>query len=139
MPDTKDDMKVIIFGATGNIGAALVRKALDNGLDVTLFVRNPSKLQRLGPELVGKAKASCRSSQCDNAAQSADAEHVPPIQVIEGDATDQQAVGAAMRGHGAAINTAGLASGSSNAAFRTICKSLLCFVVCCCLRKEIVL
>jgi len=37
-------MKVLIFGASGKTGQHLVRQALDNGHQVTEFVRNPDKL-----------------------------------------------------------------------------------------------
>ena len=37
-------MKITIFGATGQTGELLVRKALLRGHNVTAFVRNPSKL-----------------------------------------------------------------------------------------------
>lgn len=37
-------MKLIIFGATGKIGRHLVEQALEQGHDVTAFVRTPEKL-----------------------------------------------------------------------------------------------
>ena len=37
-------MRVLIFGATGGTGLALVSQALARGHDVTVFVRSPSKL-----------------------------------------------------------------------------------------------
>ena len=37
-------MKLTIFGATGTIGKQLVKQALDDGHSVTVFVRDPSKL-----------------------------------------------------------------------------------------------
>lgn len=36
--------KIVIFGASGNTGLATVSKAVDKGLEVTAFVRDPSKL-----------------------------------------------------------------------------------------------
>ncbi|XP_053213001.1 flavin reductase (NADPH)-like [Panonychus citri] len=36
--------KIVIFGATGNTGLATVAKAIEKGLEVTAFVRDPSKL-----------------------------------------------------------------------------------------------
>jgi putative NADH-flavin reductase len=35
--------KIIVFGATGGTGLQLVKQALDKGLSVTAFVRNPAK------------------------------------------------------------------------------------------------
>jgi putative NADH-flavin reductase len=37
-------MNVVVFGASGRTGIPLVQQALDAGLDVTAFVRTPSKL-----------------------------------------------------------------------------------------------
>ena len=37
-------MKVIIFGATGGIGKWVLKHALDEGHEVTAFVRNPKKM-----------------------------------------------------------------------------------------------
>lgn len=37
-------MKVTVFGATGKIGALVVRRLLEDGHDVTAFVRSPAKL-----------------------------------------------------------------------------------------------
>ncbi|MFW2403214.1 MAG: NAD(P)-dependent oxidoreductase, partial [Gammaproteobacteria bacterium] len=36
--------RVLIFGATGGTGKHLVRQALDRGMHVTAFVRDPTKL-----------------------------------------------------------------------------------------------
>ena len=38
-------MKVIVFGATGGTGNLVVQQALENGFDVTAFVRNPAQLK----------------------------------------------------------------------------------------------
>ena len=38
-------MKVIVFGATGGTGNLVVQQALENGFEVTAFVRNPEKLK----------------------------------------------------------------------------------------------
>ena len=38
-------MRIAIFGATGTIGQQATRQALDAGMTVTAFVRNPSKLE----------------------------------------------------------------------------------------------
>ena len=37
-------MKVAVFGATGKIGALVLRRLLDDGHEVTAFVRSPGKL-----------------------------------------------------------------------------------------------
>ena len=37
-------MKVTVFGATGKIGALVVRRLLEDGHEVTAFVRSPAKL-----------------------------------------------------------------------------------------------
>ena len=37
-------MKVTVFGATGKIGALVLRRLLDDGHEVTAFVRSPRKL-----------------------------------------------------------------------------------------------
>lgn len=39
-------MKLVIFGATGKIGRHLVTQALEQGHDVTAFVRNPNKMKK---------------------------------------------------------------------------------------------
>ncbi len=38
-------MKILVFGATGGTGIQVVQQALDKGLEVTAFVRNPDKLK----------------------------------------------------------------------------------------------
>lgn len=44
-------MKVIIFGATGQVGTLAVKHMLDAGHDVTAFARNPHKLNLSNPRL----------------------------------------------------------------------------------------
>lgn len=41
-------MKIIVFGATGTVGAEIVRQALKKGFHVTAFVRNPGKIANSG-------------------------------------------------------------------------------------------
>ncbi len=48
-------MKVIIFGATGTVGAHLVEQALNQGHQVTAFARNPSTLKVEHPDLTRQA------------------------------------------------------------------------------------
>lgn len=50
-------MKLVIFGATGKIGRHLVRQALEEGHEVTAFVRSPEKL--------GKPEKNLRVKQGD--------------------------------------------------------------------------
>jgi putative NADH-flavin reductase len=44
-------MKIVLFGATGNIGNVILDEALARGHDVTAFVRDPSKLTTKHPQL----------------------------------------------------------------------------------------
>ena len=37
-------MKVIVFGATGGVGQSVVSQGLENGLEISAFVRTPAKL-----------------------------------------------------------------------------------------------
>ena len=69
-------MKLIVFGATGGVGQALVNQALDKGFEVTAFVRTPAKLK----------------SKHDN------------LTVIQGDAFNQDDVTAAIAGHEAVVS-----------------------------------
>lgn len=38
-------MKILVFGATGGTGSQVVQQALNQGLNVTAFVRNPEKVK----------------------------------------------------------------------------------------------
>ena len=40
-----DHTKIVVFGATGNAGRLLVSQALERGMTVTAFVRNPDKIE----------------------------------------------------------------------------------------------
>jgi len=73
---SEEMMKTIVFGATGGTGQELVRQALDQGHDVTAFVRSPEKI--------------------------ADIEHAN-LAVARGDVLDVADVEAAVPGHEAVI------------------------------------
>ncbi|MFQ5574179.1 MAG: NAD(P)-dependent oxidoreductase [Terriglobia bacterium] len=77
-------LKVVVFGATGNLGRRLVEAGIDKGLSVTAFVRNGGKL-----------------------AEQQGSDNMKRISVVEGDALDPGAVAAAMQGQAAAVNAAG--------------------------------
>ncbi|ACB51119.1 hypothetical protein cce_1769 [Crocosphaera subtropica ATCC 51142] len=44
-------MKLVVFGATGNVGQQVVKQALEQGHEVTGFARNPLKLDIKHPKL----------------------------------------------------------------------------------------
>ena len=44
-------MRVLILGATGGTGRALIGQASDRGHDITAFVRSPRKLGSLAPRV----------------------------------------------------------------------------------------
>jgi uncharacterized protein YbjT (DUF2867 family) len=67
--------RVLVIGATGGTGRQLVQQALDQGHQVTAFVRNPSKLQ---------------------------IEHAN-LRVVKGDVLDYTSVESAMRGQSAVL------------------------------------
>lgn len=68
-------MKIVLFGATGQVGQRIVAEALRRGHDVVGVVRDPSR------------------------AQSPD----PRVALVEGDATDAASVAAAVRGTDAVV------------------------------------
>jgi len=76
-------MKIIVFGATGGVGQHVVKQALDKGIEVTAFVRNPSKTQLAHKQL----------------------------QMIQGDAFNKEAVAAAIAGHDAVVSCLGSSQG----------------------------
>ena len=80
-------LNVIVFGATGNVGRRLLARGLAHGHRITVFVRSG---QRLLEQWQGALPE--------------------PIRVVEGDALDPAAVGAAIEGHGAVVNAAGHAT-----------------------------
>ena len=72
-------MKVIVFGATGQVGALAVQRMLEDGQDVTAFARAPEKLKLDHPKLTRHA----------------------------GDALNTVAVAEAVKGHDAVVITLG--------------------------------
>lgn len=75
-------MNVLIFGASGRTGRAVVREALARGHSVSAFVRDPAKL------LAGH----------------------PALRVIRGDVGDAAAVAQAVPGHDVVVSTLGVGS-----------------------------
>ena len=76
-------MKIIVFGATGGVGKSVVKQALEDGLEVTAFVRTPSKLE-----------VSHRL-----------------LTIIQGNAFNQAEVAAAIAGHDAVVSCLGSSQG----------------------------
>jgi putative NADH-flavin reductase len=74
-------MKIIVFGATGRVGRAVVEQGLARGHEITAFVRSPAKL---------------------------DAPEAPGLTVVTGDASDPASVAAAIPGHDAIISALGV-------------------------------
>ena len=72
-------MKIIVFGATGGVGQSVVKQAVDNGFEVTAFVRTPTKLEVTH----------------DN------------LKIIKGNAFNQAEVAAAIAGHDAVVSCLG--------------------------------
>jgi putative NADH-flavin reductase len=75
---------VIVFGATGAVGSCLVREGLAAGLDVSVFIRDPRKL-----ELQHSPQALSR------------------LKVYVGDIHDTRAISQAMAEHDTAVDAAG--------------------------------
>lgn len=78
-PDSSAPNRILILGATGGTGRALLAQALERGLHVTVLVRNPARLK---------------------------VEH-PRLRVITGDVLDPSAVAEAMRGQEAVLSALG--------------------------------
>jgi putative NADH-flavin reductase len=72
-------MQIMVIGATGEIGNAVTRAALERGHDVTAFVRSPEKLGSLRDR----------------------------VRVVVGDLADADAVAAAVAGHDAVVSALG--------------------------------
>lgn len=82
-------MKVLLVGATGNLGLRLVASLLTHGHEVVAYVRSSSRLETLLPTSV-----------------------YDKIAVVEGDATDAASIGRAILENNceAVVNTAGVAA-----------------------------
>lgn len=76
-------MKLIIFGATGGVGQALLQQTLAANLEVTAFVRTPAKVQLTHENLT----------------------------VVQGNAFNQADVTAAIAGHDAVVSCLGSSNG----------------------------
>jgi putative NADH-flavin reductase len=79
-------VELIIFGATGRTGLALVSQALDEGHRVTAFVRNPKAMNVQHPDLT----------------------------VVQGDVLDYESVHAAVRGQEVVLSVLGVNSFKKN-------------------------
>ncbi len=71
-------MRLLVFGATGGTGRALLTQGLEQGHQVTAFVRNPAALEAR-----------------------------PGLTIVEGDVTDAAAVGHGVTGHEAVLSALG--------------------------------
>ena len=74
-------MKIVVFGATGRVGRAVVEQGLARGHEITAFVRSPARL--------GRAES-------------------PGLMVVLGDASDPASVVGAIPGHDAVISALGV-------------------------------
>ena len=81
-------MRLFLLGATGNSGRRILSSALQRGHQVTAFVRNQNKLM----EILGR-----------NLLQD--------LRVVVGDIENSAELNAAMAGHDALINAAGVCDG----------------------------
>lgn len=76
-------MKIIVFGATGGVGRYVVKQALEKGMEVTAFVRTPSKLDMAHEQL----------------------------HIVQGDAFNKEEVAVAVAGHDAVVSCLGSSQG----------------------------
>ncbi|MEA2557494.1 MAG: uncharacterized protein QOG88_1032 [Actinomycetota bacterium] len=74
-------MRIVVFGATGRVGRAVVEQGLARGHEVTAFVRSPAKLDR---------------------------SEAPGLTVVVGDASDTGSAAAAIAGQDAVISALGV-------------------------------
>lgn len=84
-------MKLVIFGATGATGRALIRQAVQRGHTVTALVRNPTGLPAT----------------------------TPPCSIVQGDVRDIAAVARAVEGADAALSALGVRQGRPAEASRS--------------------
>lgn len=73
-------MKILVFGASGGTGRELLKQALDNGIEVTAFVRDATKVADI---------------------------HNPNLEVVSGNVLNMEDVGPAVAGHDAVLYTIG--------------------------------
>lgn len=91
-------MKIIVFGATGGVGRSVVEQALEQGYEVTAFVRTPDKLKVTGEKLM----------------------------VVQGDAFHVEQVAAAIAGHDAVVSCLGSNQGMKKSAdLQTMAKNIV--------------
>ncbi|WP_434400816.1 SDR family oxidoreductase [Planococcus sp. 11815] len=91
-------MKIIVFGATGSVGRSVVKQALEQGFEVTAFVRTPDKLKVTGEKLM----------------------------VVQGDAFHVEQVAAAIAGHDAVVSCLGSNQGMKKSAdLQTMAKNIV--------------
>lgn len=91
-------MKIIVFGATGGVGRSVVEQALEQGYEVTAFVRTPDKLKVTGEKLT----------------------------VVQGDAFHVEQVAAAIAGHEAVVSCLGSNQGMKKSAdLQTMAKNIV--------------
>ena len=91
-------MKIIVFGATGGVGRLVVEQALEQGYEVTAFVRTPDKLKVTGEKL----------------------------KVVQGDAFHVEQVAAAIAGHDAVVSCLGSNQGMKKSAdLQTMAKNIV--------------
>lgn len=76
-------MKIIVFGATGGVGQHVVKQALEKGIEVTAFVRTPSKIDLAHEQL----------------------------HIVQGDAFNKEEVAAAIAGHDVVVSCLGSSQG----------------------------
>jgi len=89
--DEKDlQTKVIILGATGNLGRRLIARGIKLGHLITAFVRSKNKIEK---QFNGKLPAT--------------------LTIVEGDIFQPETLGNAISGHGYIVNAAGYAADSN--------------------------
>lgn len=90
-------MNLLVFGATGGTGRALVRQALDQGHAVTAFARDPNKI----------------TIRHEN------------LSIVQGDILDYNSVEAAVKGHDAVVSALGVRTPAGIAVLVTIACQVL--------------